>query len=127
MKRILTILLMACCSAVASKAQNGSDQYVDFQIVAQGHVDTPIYRAPAIIPVQGFYSSISNTLYVSFDYDLGVIGIYIENVTAGNICNNGNIYANSGIQAIATDLDAGTYLIRIYTSTGVQYSSELVL
>ena len=110
MKRILTTLLMVCCIAASSMDQNGSSQYVDFQIVAQGQVDTPIYRTPAIIPVQGYYSSSINTLYLFFTYDLGIITVSIEDTSTGDFISE-SMSTNNGMQSITTNLQAGHYIV----------------
>lgn len=61
MKRFLTTLLLAVGISAAVNAQDGSGQYVDFQIVAQDDMSTTIYRSPAVVPVRGYYTSLSNT------------------------------------------------------------------
>lgn len=128
MKRILTTLLMVCCIAASSMAQNGSDQYVDFQIVAQGHVDTPIYRAPAIIPVQGYYFSFLNTLYLSFTRDLGMVNVNIENDMTGELISE-VIPSDSGAQAIplGSSSNGGIFTITLSSPNGQQYIAILDL
>lgn len=124
MKRIITILIMTCCISIAAMAQNGPDQYVDFQIVAQGHIETPIYRAPSFIPVQGYYSSSPSMLFLDFAYNIGTVIVRIENTTTGDFLLE-SIPTNSGMQLIATSLDTGVYIIWISTSGGSQFYSEL--
>lgn len=124
MKRILASLLTFCCIAASSMAQNEPDQYVDFQIVAQGHVDTPIYRAPAIVPVQGYYVSSLSALYLCFLYDFGIINVRIENTTTGDFLLE-SIPTSSGVHFITSGLNPGLYIIWILTPNGSQYFSEL--
>lgn len=128
MKRILASLLMFCCIAASSMAQNEPDQYVDFQIVAQGHVDTPIYRSPAIIPVQGYYSSYLNTLYLSFTYDLGMVNVNIENEMTGESMFE-VIPTDSGAQAIPLGFSSngGVFTITLSIPNGLQYIAVLEL
>ena len=85
MKRIVTLITACsfCLATITINAQNGSNQLVDFEIEAQGHVDTPVYRAPAMAPVQGYYVSFVNTLYLSFAYDMGNVTVTVENIGTG--------------------------------------------
>lgn len=126
MKHILSSLLMLCCIAASSMAQNEPDQYVDFQIVAQGHVDTPIYRNPANVPVHGYYVSAINTVFLSFSYDLGVVTVSIENTTTGESSSE-SVPTNSGIQVIPLTFGSGLYSIALVTPEGDQYSALLLL
>ena len=105
-------------------AQNEPDQYVDFQIVAQGHVDTPIYRSPAIIPVQGYYSSYLNTLYLSFTYDLGMVNVNIENEMTGESMSE-VIPTDSGVQAIPLCSEGEIYTIMLSIPDGRQFIAIL--
>ncbi len=126
MKRIITILLMICCISAGLNAQNDSDQYVDFQIVAQDDISIPIYRSPALIPIQGYYVSSLNTLYLSFAYDLGSVNIRIENVTEGVYYSN-NFPTDSGTQTIILSSDSGLHSITLSVPGGLQYKAELLL
>ena len=123
MKRILTNLLLICCIAITGYAQNGSNQVIDFQ-VEKGQIDTPIYRAPAIIPVSGYYMSFINTLYLSFIYDMGNVTVTIENTVTGDSLSE-SIPTDSGLQAISLGADNGLYVITIIMPGGQQYIAEL--
>ena len=126
MKKLLSTLLMVCCIATALNAQDESGQNVDFQILVQGHVDTPIYRSPAVIPVQGYYVSQLNTLFLSFMYNLGIVKVCIENVNTGEVRYDA-VYSNQGIQALSLWFGSGLYAITLSTSVGQQYIAELLL
>lgn len=124
MKRIVTTLFMACCMIISVKALNGTDQAVDFR-VEKAEVDTPIYRAPAMVPVQGYYVSLMNTLYLSFAYDMGNVTVTIENTEAGEFLSE-TIPTDSGF-AIPLGAENGLYTITIVRGGGQQYSAELLL
>lgn len=117
---------MICCMTAAVNGQNESDQFVDFQIVVQEDVGTPVYRAPAMIPVRGYYVSFLNAIYLSFDYNLGIVYIEVENSHTGEYLS-GYIPTGSGFQLIPLGPDIGTYTITISTSAGKQYVAELQL
>lgn len=124
MKKLFTTLFMACCIATAINAQDGSGQNIDFQILIQGHVDIPIYRSPAVIPVQGYYVSQLNTLFLSFSYNLGTVKVCVENANTGDVWYN-SIVTNEGLQALALSGEGGLYVITLSTSDGQQFIAEL--
>ena len=125
MKRILISLLMVCM-AISVNAQNGGDQYVDFQIVAQDNISTPIYRAPAMIPVRGYYAASSETLYLSFSYDMGIIDVRYVNLSTGEYTVE-YIPTDSGVYAVVFGSNPGLYRIFVSTQSGQQYFSEFQL
>ena len=124
MKRIVTTIFMACCIFISVKAQNGTDQTVDFR-VEKAQVETPIYRAPARIPVQGYYVSFMNTLYLSFAYDMGDVTVRIENTRTGEFFSE-SFTTDSGM-AITLGAESGLHIITIVRDDGQQYSAELLL
>ena len=126
MKRLFTTLLIICCMAAAVYGQNETDQPVDFQIVVQEDTGTPVYRAPAMVPVHGYYLSFLNALCLSFSHDLGVVHIEMENTGTGQHLS-GYVPTGSGFQLIPLGSDTGCYTITITTSAGIQYAAELVL
>lgn len=128
MKRFVTTLIMVyccCLAAITINAQNGSDQVVVFEI-EKDHIDTPIYRAPAIVPVQGYYVSFINTLYLSFIYDMGNVTVTIENIVTGESLSE-SIPTESGLQAIPLGANNGLYVITIIVPGGQQYTAELLI
>lgn len=124
MKRFFTTLLVVFFFATATNAQNGSDQNVDFQIVAQDDISTPIYRGPLDIPVQGYYSSFLNTLYLSFTYDLGMVNVNIENEMTGESMSE-VIPTDSGVQAIPLCSEGEIYTIMLSIPDGRQFIAIL--
>ena len=126
-KRIITTLLMACfccTAAVVVNAQNGSDQPVDFQIGDMGSIDIPIYRTPVVVPVQGYYVSFLNTLYLSFVYDVGVVNITVENIYTGE-CITGSTPTDIGVLAVPLGSGSGFYIITISRDNGQRYVAKL--
>jgi len=124
MKRIVTTLFMACCMIISVKALNGTDQTVDFR-VEKAQVDTPIYRAPAMVPVQGYYVSLINTLYLSFAYDMGDVTVTIENTWTGEFLSE-TIPTDSGF-AIPLGAESGLYTVTILRCDGQRYFAELLI
>lgn len=111
------------CVTITIYAQNGSDQNIDFQIVAQDNIGTPIYRAPVVIPIRGQYIALSETLYLSFSYDIGVINVQVENLFTDEYTSD-DIPTNSGVYAITIMSNTGQYKITITTQGGQQYFAE---
>ena len=126
MRYFLTTLMVLCCMSMAAMAQNNSDQNVDFQILDQDHTSTPIYRAPAFIPVYGHYEAIGNSIFLIFTYDIGDVTVSIENCMTGD-CSSEIIPTNSGIQEFALNNDVGIYTITITTQAGIRYRAEIEL
>lgn len=125
MKRIVRLFIMMCCLAtIHIYAQTGADQVVDFHIEKQGHSDSPIYRAPSIPPVQGYYISLTNTLYLSFSYDMGNVNVTIENTETGEFISE-YIPTDSGVQSIPVGTYSRLYVITIVRGDGQQYSADL--
>lgn len=112
--------------AAAAYGQNETDQSVDFQIVVQEDTGTPVYRAPAMVPVRGYYVSFLNAICLSFSCDLGVVHLEMENTSTGQHLS-GYVPTDSGFQLIPLGSNPVCYTITISTSTGVQYVAELVL
>lgn len=125
MRYFLTTLMVLCCMSMAAMAQNNSDQNVDFQILDQDHTSTPIYRAPAFVPIQGYYLSSNNTLILSFAYDLGIANVCIENDTEGVVYTE-DITA-LGVWSYPLDNPEGLFNITLSLVSGQQYTATLEL
>lgn len=120
------ISILTTCIAVTTFAQDVKDQYVDFQIVAQDDISKHIYRAPVMIPVEGFYNSMLRTVHLSFEYDLGFITVSVENLLTGEF-SIATVSSAMGVYDINIGSDSGIYRIIISTSSGQQYISELLV
>jgi len=126
MKRLVTTLIMVYCCCLAAinlNAQEGSDQTVIFR-VETSQIGTPIYRAPAIVPVRGYYVSFENILYLSFAYDMGNVTVTKENTVTGEFLSE-SISTDSALQAIYLGADTGPYVITIIVPGGKKYKAEL--
>lgn len=125
MKRFLTTLLLAVGISAAVNAQDGSGQYVDFQIVAQDDMSTTIYRSPAVVPVRGYYTSLSNTLYLYFSLSLGKINVIVEYEDTGETSSMA-IPSETGIHAISLFDRTGNIRITLISSGCAMYSGEII-
>ena len=124
MKRVITTILVAISISIACYAQNGSDQDVDFKIDVQDEISTPIYRSPAVVPVHGFYVSSVNTVYLSFDFPIGDVTYYVQNIEIGYM-NSGIIPSDSGTQTLPLPESSGAYRITLATSTGQRFIARV--
>lgn len=126
MKRFITSLLVVFSFLAIANAQNGNNQNVDFQIVAQDNISTPIYRSPVDVPITGYYVSSCNMLFLSFAYDLGDINVVIENAYTGEYLSE-TISTNMGVQSIPLREDEGYYTIIISIPNGLRYVATLII
>lgn len=126
MKRILLTIVTAFCFVTLSFGQNGSDQAVDFQIVAQDDISTPIYRTPAVIPVCGYYVASVCCLNLFFSQDIGTVDVHIENISTGEHYSD-SASTDNGVQLIPIGSNSGFYVITISISGVPQYYAELVI
>lgn len=119
--------MLICCSiAKTGNAQKGADQILDFWLDDQGQVDGSIFRAPSVIPVQGYYVSSQNAIYLSFAYDMGDVKLLIVNTNTGE-CISEAIPTNSGVQVISLGSNCGHYCISIVGKEGRLCYAELIL
>lgn len=126
MKRILSTIVAAFCFVTLSFGQTGSDQPVDFQIVAQDDISTPIYRTPTVIPVYGYFVASEYCLNLFFSQDLGTVDIHIENISTGERYSD-SVSTDNGVQLIPIGSNSGFYVITISISGVPQYYAELVI
>jgi len=120
MKRLLFILIAIIAVEAVSYGQNNPDDSSPFPFVAQGDViNTPIFRASSIVPLDGFYNPILGVVIVSYDDCLGCVTYRIENQDTG-FYERGILSSNNGIDYILVPDVPGTYevIIRI---NGNQY------
>ena len=86
----------------------------------------PVFHAPALIPITGYYSSTLSTIVVNYQFDLGSIVIEIENQTTGE-------YSLSVVNALAGPMllpisgTVGQWQITFTLSSGTVYYGVFII
>lgn len=126
MRRIISSLIMALCLLTVCLGKNSDDKEIVFSIPPEKSVHKPIYRAPVNVPVQGYYVSMQNTLYLSFTYYVGEVDVEVQNLSSGECCY-GTVSSDEGTQAVPLFDNGSFYRITLTTSGGTQYEAEFQL
>lgn len=126
MRQIITSLIMAFCLVTVCLGKNSDDKRIIFRPPTKDTIDKPIYRAPVNVPVQGYYVSMQNTLYLSFTYYVGEVDVEVQNLSSGE-CSYGTVSSDEGTQAVPLFDNGSFYRITLTTSGGTQYEAEFQL
>lgn len=129
MKHVFIFLIAGFLSlystcAFAQQPGGGNDPIEIIIVDEHGSTEgSPIIHAPALIPIQATCYLTLNTIMVNFLYDLGSVGVEIENQTAGT-CSQMTVNATQGVHPFLISGNAGHWTITFTISSGVVYYGE---
>ena len=84
---------------------------------------SPIFHAPALVPIQAAYYASLSTIMVNFLYDLGSVSVEIENETTGEYSQT-TINATQGVHPFLISGTSGHWKITFILYNGMEYFGE---
>ena len=91
--------------------------------VLTGTVGAPIFRAPALVPVHGYYYPSMCAVYITFAYPMESAAFCAENLETGEQLS-GILSSENGVGIIPVWGTPGYYAIAITTAGGQQYIGQ---
>lgn len=117
MRKVILILLSLLTANIAVYSQN--EDIIPIVVIEETKPNTKGNLAPAKVQVECFYYSYTNSLELSFLYNLGTVNVVLENQTTGEIHDYvGN--SASGRMVIPVEPDTA-YRMDITTENGHNY------
>lgn len=101
-----------------------TDQNVDFQILKQSDGGNQIFRIPLEVPVRGYYSSLSNALYLYFRSNVGYVNVRLVNQSTGEYVTE-MVSTDSGVQSIALPFSGSPVIVYVEYSADQTYYAEI--
>ncbi|MBO7604453.1 MAG: DUF3244 domain-containing protein [Bacteroidales bacterium] len=118
---ILSIVFFNICLFSAGTLQSDGPITINVK-VGDGGYEGP--RMPALIPIQGLVHS--DTIYLSFSFDLGDVDVILEEATSGTVLHT-VVDASSLYATIPFSGDAGDYTITFTLENGAEYVGSFLL
>lgn len=125
MKRFFTLIFTVFSIALSCYARDENKEILFDQNFIPG--DLPAFRAPALVPLQGYYDSSAHVICITFRYPMGTLTYQIDDLNAGTQLK-GKVSSDLGMAIIPFSGIPGTlYRITFKTEEGQEYLGTLLI
>lgn len=126
MKRFFTLIFTVLSIALSCYARDEKTE-IAFDRYYNEDRDSDVFRAPALVPLQGYYDSSAHVICITFRYPMGTLTYQIDDLNAGTQLK-GKVSSDLGMAIIPFSGIPGTlYRITFKTEEGQEYLGTLLI